>query len=85
MNAECGYHGGVKGHSMENCMAFKDRVQSLINSDPTKFREMVSGHQRCLDTGSTKGGPFAFVYECSSFFECTFLKDVNIILMSAFA
>ena len=85
VNAICEYHGGVGGNSIENCTVFKDKVQALIDADPTKFREMVSGHQRCSDTGSTKGGPFAFVYECFSFFECTFLKDVNIILMLAFA
>ena len=33
------------GHSIENCTAFKDKVQSLINADPIKFRELVGGHQ----------------------------------------
>ena len=47
INAKCEYHGGVGEHSMENCMIFKDKVQALINADPTKFREMVSGHQKC--------------------------------------
>ena len=46
-NARCEYHGGVGGHSMENFTTFKDKVQSLINVDPTTFRELVSGHQRC--------------------------------------
>ena len=45
VNAICEYHGGVGGHSMENCMAFKDKVQSLIYADPIKFRELVNGHQ----------------------------------------
>ena len=45
INARCEYHGGVKGHSTENCMTFKDKVQSLINADPIKFRELVGGRQ----------------------------------------
>ena len=46
VNANCEYHGGVGGHSVENCMAFKDKVQLLINADPIKFRELVNGHQK---------------------------------------
>ena len=46
VNAKCEYHGRVGGHSMENCTAFKDKVQSLINIDPTKFRGLVNGHQK---------------------------------------
>ena len=45
INARCEYHGGVKGHSIEDCTTFKDKVQSLINADPIKFRELVGGHQ----------------------------------------
>ena len=45
VNAICEYHGGVGGHSVKNCMAFKDKVQSLIYADPIKFRELVKGHQ----------------------------------------
>ena len=47
VNAKCEYHGGVGGHSTENCTVFKDKVQALIDADPTKFKEIVSGHQRC--------------------------------------
>ena len=46
VNAECGYHVGVKGHSMENCTTFKDKVQALIDVNPIKFRELVNGHQK---------------------------------------
>ena len=46
VNATCEYHGGVGGHSVENCKAFKDKVQSLIYADPTKFRELVGGYQK---------------------------------------
>ena len=45
VNAMCEYHGGIGGHSMENYMAFKNKVQSLIYADSIKFRELVSGHQ----------------------------------------
>ena len=45
INARYEYYEGVRGHSIENCTTFKDKVQSLINADPTKFRELVSGHQ----------------------------------------
>ena len=44
VNAICEYHEGVGGHSVENCTAFKDKVQSLIYADSIKFRELVSGH-----------------------------------------
>ena len=47
VNAKYKYHGGVGGHSTENCTVFKDKVQALIDTDPTKFREIVSGHQGC--------------------------------------
>ena len=46
INARCEYHGGVRGHSIENCTTFKDKVQSLIDVDPTKLRELVNGHQK---------------------------------------
>ena len=46
VNAKCEYHGGVGGHSVENCMTFKDKVQSLINADPAKFKGLVNGHQK---------------------------------------
>ena len=44
VNAKCKYHGGVGGHSVENCMAFKDKVQLLINVNPVKFKRFVNGH-----------------------------------------
>ena len=46
VNAICEYHGGVRGHSVENCTALKNKVQSLIYADPIKFRELVSGRQK---------------------------------------
>ena len=44
IDARCEYLGGVRGHSPKNCTTFKDKVQSLIDADPTKVRELVSGH-----------------------------------------
>ena len=38
INAKCEYHGGVGGHSVEDCTTFKDKVQALIDANPTKFR-----------------------------------------------
>ena len=48
VNTKCEYHGGVGRHSMENCTAFKDKVQSLIYVDPIKFSELVSWSSRAL-------------------------------------
>ena len=46
VNAKCEYHGGVGGHSIEDCTTFKDKVQVLIDANSTKFRELVNGHQK---------------------------------------
>ena len=46
VNAKCEYHGGVGGHFVENCTTFEDKVQSLINADPIKFKRLVNGHQK---------------------------------------
>ena len=46
VNAKCEYHGGVGGHSVKNYMAFKDKIQSLINADPVKFEGIVNGYQK---------------------------------------
>ena len=43
-NTKCDYHDGVEGHSIENCSAFKDKVQALIDADPVKFKELVCGY-----------------------------------------
>ena len=45
VNSICEYQGRVGGRSVENCTAFKDKVQSLIYADLIKFRELVNGHQ----------------------------------------
>ncbi|KAH1203165.1 hypothetical protein GmHk_17G049478 [Glycine max] len=38
-NGTCAYHGGVSGHSIEQCMAFKHKVQSLIDVGWLTFQE----------------------------------------------
>ena len=36
-NAKCEYHGGEIGHSTENCLALKYKVQSLLDSGWLNF------------------------------------------------
>ncbi len=36
-NASCAYHAGNQGHSTENCLAFKRRVQGLIDAGVLRF------------------------------------------------
>ncbi|CAL0319676.1 unnamed protein product [Lupinus luteus] len=38
-DATCAYHSGAPGHLLENCRAFKLKVQDLINSRRIDFRE----------------------------------------------
>ena len=38
-NATCGYHGGVSGHSIEQCRTWKRKVQGLIEAGGLKFEE----------------------------------------------
>ncbi|XP_052735536.1 uncharacterized protein LOC128197521 [Vigna angularis] len=38
-DAKCSYHGGAVGHSTERCLAFKHKVQTLIDSGWLKFQE----------------------------------------------
>ena len=39
-NLTCAYHSGVQGHSTENCMALKYKVQSLIDAGWLEFKEV---------------------------------------------
>ena len=45
----CEYHGGIQGHFIENCMAFKDKVQALIDANLVKFQKLIENHQRWWD------------------------------------
>jgi len=38
-NAKCAYHGGVVGHSIENCRQFKYKVQQLLDAGWLTFQE----------------------------------------------
>ena len=38
-NATCAYHGGVPRHSIEHCVAFKHKVQSLVDAGWLTFQE----------------------------------------------
>jgi len=38
-NATCAYHGRIPGHSIEQCIAFKRKVQSLIEAGWLTFQE----------------------------------------------
>ncbi|XVF82798.1 hypothetical protein PTKIN_Ptkin16aG0078700 [Pterospermum kingtungense] len=41
-NTKSEYHGGVTGHSLENCTAFKHKVQTMRDVGVLKF-EQVKG------------------------------------------
>ena len=36
-NATCDYHYGIKGHSIDNCLALKNQVQALKNAGYISF------------------------------------------------
>ena len=38
-NAQCDYHGGCIGHSIEECGKLKELVQRLINEDKISFQK----------------------------------------------
>ncbi|XP_052877219.1 uncharacterized protein LOC128283850 [Gossypium arboreum] len=42
-NAQCEYHAGATGHSIENCTTFKKLVERLINMGIVKFDDTPSG------------------------------------------
>ncbi|XP_012435382.2 uncharacterized protein LOC105762003 [Gossypium raimondii] len=40
-NAQCDYHAGITGHSIENCTAFKKLVERLIGMGVVKFDDLT--------------------------------------------
>ncbi|KAA3464959.1 hypothetical protein EPI10_000177 [Gossypium australe] len=40
-SAQCDYHAGITGHSIENCTAFKKVVEKLIKMGIVEFREPI--------------------------------------------
>jgi len=55
-NAKCDYHSGAVGHSIENCKAFKYKVQSLIDNGWLTFQENKPNVDKNLLSGHA--GPF---------------------------
>jgi hypothetical protein len=39
VNARCGYHAGSPGHNIENCRAFKYKVQELVDCKLLSFKK----------------------------------------------
>ena len=42
-NASCNYHYGAKGHSIENCLALKRKVQDLMKAGYVSFDYNATG------------------------------------------
>ena len=48
LNATCMYHGGTTGHLVEQCMALKHKVQSLIEAGWLTFQgDTVNAIEAC--------------------------------------
>jgi len=62
-NATCAYHVGVPGHSIEQCVAFKHKVQSLIDAGWLTFQE-DSLNVRTNHLSSHGGSAVNAVEEC---------------------
>ncbi|XP_016740316.2 uncharacterized protein [Gossypium hirsutum] len=48
-NAQCDYHAGITGHSIENCTAFKKLVERLIGMGVVKFDEATKAENPLPD------------------------------------
>ncbi|XP_052479494.1 uncharacterized protein LOC128034713 [Gossypium raimondii] len=53
-NAQCDYHAGITGHSIENCTAFKKLVERLIGMGVVKFDDATKAENPLPD--HTDGG-----------------------------
>ncbi|XP_040955986.1 uncharacterized protein [Gossypium hirsutum] len=53
-NAQCDYHAGITGHSIENCTAFKKLVERLIGMGVVKFDDATKAENLLPD--HTDGG-----------------------------
>ena len=60
-NTTCAYHGRVPGHSIEQCVAFKHKVQSLIDAGWLTFQE--DGPNVKVNPLASHGGPAINVVE----------------------
>ncbi|KAL4318330.1 hypothetical protein GQ457_18G004660 [Hibiscus cannabinus] len=53
-NAQCDYHAGLIGHSVENCVAFKKVVERLIKRGIVKIEEPATAVNPLPNHGATK-------------------------------
>ncbi|KAH1073101.1 hypothetical protein J1N35_025429, partial [Gossypium stocksii] len=53
-NAQCEYHARIRGHSIEDCIAFKKIIERLIKMGIVKFVD-PSGAENSLPNHSDKG------------------------------
>ena len=57
-NASCDYHYGIKGHSIENCLALKNNVQAFKNTSYVSFDyDKVGGPNVISNPLSNHSGP----------------------------
>ncbi|CAL5185339.1 unnamed protein product [Lathyrus oleraceus] len=57
MNANCEYHSGTLGHSIENCNVFNHKVQDLIDSKAILFAPAVPNVMNNPTRASTSAMP----------------------------
>ena len=73
-NVTCAYHGGTPGHSIEQCVALKHKVQSLIDAGWLTFQE--DGPNVKTNPLANHGGPTVNVIEACGLRRPKQLKDV---------
>jgi len=74
-NATCAYHGGAPGHSVEQCLALKNKVQSLIEARWLTFKEDMPNIK--TNPLANHGGGAVNAIEVSRSHEPKLLKDVT--------
>ena len=74
-NTTCTYHGGTPGHSVEQCMALKHKVQSLIEAGWLTFQE--DGPNVKTNPLTNQGGSAVNAIEVCSLRSPKHLKDVT--------
>jgi len=74
-SATCAYHGGALGHSVEQCLALKNKVQSLIEARWLTFQE--DGPNIKANPLANHGGGAVNAIEVSRSHKPKLLKDVT--------
>ncbi|KAK2364783.1 hypothetical protein QL285_089617 [Trifolium repens] len=64
-NVRCDYHNGSPGHSVENCRAFKHKVQELIDQKLLTFKEDEA------NVGTSQNGPTSPTQ--TSYLQCPYM------------